>query len=75
MKHQEIKFEPRTGYGLTSVCPHGGSVGHTSIYVGSISCQNCKHNAGTDLKEGRVTCSFHGDMADKAMSAKEDRNA
>jgi len=70
--HEEINFEPRTGYGLTSLCPHGLNLNGQGVYVGSTVCQKCKHNVSADLDIGKVVCSFIGDHCDEARDSAKD---
>lgn len=72
MKHEQMSFEPRPQYGLTHVCPHNVHTGHHSTYVGSIKCQQCRHNVSSDMKNGAITCSFIGDQCDKARDSAKD---
>ena len=46
------------------------------LFVGSLYCRlQCPHNVSYDTDKQFVECSFIGDMADKAMDARDDSAA
>ena len=46
------------------------------LFVGSLHCRlQCQHNVSYDTDKQFVECSFIGDMADKAMDARDDSAA
>ena len=73
--HQQIKFTNVPGSSqLNTPCPHDMSHASVTTHVGSLLCQRCIHFVSMYHEKKHVTCSFHGDHADKAMNWKDDHS-
>lgn len=62
MNMKTIRYKSNNNGRCLDLCPHGvnliinGIV--DEIYVGSISCDNCKHNRGNDEIKKIVICDY-----------------
>ena len=79
-KHEEKKYDVIARGHCVTQCDHIPTKNidgkKLPIYVGSLYCRlQCPHNVSYDTDKQFVECSFIGDMADKAMDARDDSAA
>jgi hypothetical protein len=77
--HEVKKYDTEDGKCVTQ-CNHIPVLNKDGLkmklFVGSLHCRlQCKHNVSYDTDQNMVECSYIGDMADKAMDARDDAEA